>query len=161
MNRRRIKANDPLTNSQYAYADNYIKTSKYTLLTFLPLNLFEQFRRLANTYFLCLLILQLIPQISSLTPITTAVPLIVVLAITGIKDAHDDICRHKSDNQVNNRLSELLKPDGRLVREPWHRVKVGDIIRIENDQFVAADLMILSTSEPNGFCFVETAELDG
>lgn len=160
MMRRRIKANDYLINSQYNYADNYIKTSKYTLLTFLPLNLFEQFRRLANTYFLCLLILQLIPQISSLTPITTAVPLIVVLAITGIKDAHDDICRHQSDNQVNNRLSELLK-DGRLVREPWHKVKVGDIIRIENDQFVAADLMILSTSEPNGFCFVETAELDG
>lgn len=160
MIRRRIKANDYLANSQCNYADNYIKTSKYTLLTFLPLNLFEQFRRLANTYFLCLLILQLIPQISSLTPITTAVPLIVVLAITGVKDAHDDICRHKSDNQVNNRLSELLK-DGRLVREPWHKVKVGDIIRIESDQFVAADLMILSTSEPNGFCFVETAELDG
>lgn len=160
MIRRRIKANDYLANSQYEYADNYIKTSKYTLLTFLPLNLFEQFRRLANTYFLCLLILQLIPQISSLTPITTAVPLIVVLAITGIKDAHDDICRHQSDNQVNNRLGELLK-NGQLVREPWHKVKVGDIIRIENDQFVAADLMILSTSEPNGFCFVETAELDG
>lgn len=160
MNRRKIRANDHNFNSQFDYADNYIKTSKYGLLTFLPLNLFEQFRRLANTYFLCLLILQLIPQISSLTPITTAVPLIVVLAITGIKDAHDDICRHNSDNQVNNRLSELLK-NGRLVREPWHKVKVGDIIRIENDQFVAADLMILSTSEPNGFCFVETAELDG
>lgn len=140
MIRRRIKANDYVTNSQYKYADNYIKTSKYTLLTFLPLNLFEQFRRLANTYFLCLLILQLIPQISSLTPITTAVPLIVVLAITGIKDAHDDICRHQSDNQVNNRLSELLK-DGRLVREPWYKVKVGDIIRIENDQFVAVSLL--------------------
>lgn len=143
MIRRRIKANDPVANGQYDYADNYIKTSKYSLLTFLPLNLFEQFRRLANTYFLCLLILQLIPQISSLTPITTAVPLIVVLAITGIKDAHDDICRHQSDNQVNNRLSELLT-DGRLVREPWHKVKVGDIIRIENDQFVAVSINLIA-----------------
>ncbi|KAG9511169.1 putative phospholipid-transporting ATPase IM [Fragariocoptes setiger] len=158
--RSKIKANDYASNSQFAYADNYIKTSKYTLLTFLPYNLFEQFRRLANTYFLCLLILQLIPQISSLTPVTTAVPLIVVLAITAIKDAHDDICRHQNDNQVNNRLS-LLLADGQLLRERWHKVKVGDIIRIENDQFVAADLMILSTSEPNGFCYVETAELDG
>lgn len=149
MNRRIIKANDNAFNSQYQYADNYIKTSKYSLLTFLPLNLFEQFRRLANTYFLCLLILQLIPQISSLTPITTAVPLIVVLFITGLKDAHDDICRHQSDNQVNNRLSQLLK-DGHLVREPWHKVKVGDIIRIENDQFVAVSMHTncLSTSIP-------------
>lgn len=138
-NRRRIKANDYVANEQHHYADNYIKTSKYTLLTFLPYNLFEQFRRLANTYFLCLLILQLIPQISSLTPITTAVPLIVVLAITAIKDAHDDICRHRSDNQVNNRLSLLLK-NGELVKERWHHVKVGDIIRIENDQFVAVSL---------------------
>ena len=38
--------------------NNYIKTSKYSLLTFLPLNLFEQFQRLANFYFLCLLVLQ-------------------------------------------------------------------------------------------------------
>lgn len=139
-NKRRIRANDNVYNSQFAYADNYIKTSKYSPLTFLPFNLFEQFRRLANSYFLCLLILQSIPAITPLSPITTAVPLVVVLAITAIKDAHDDICRHKSDNQINNRLSELLR-DGRLVREPWHRVKVGDIIRIENDQFVAVGIV--------------------
>jgi hypothetical protein len=69
---------------------NYIKTSKYSVLTFLPLNLFEQFQRLANFYFLCLLVLQVIPAISSLTPITTAVPLIGVLALTAVKDAYDD-----------------------------------------------------------------------
>ena len=40
------------------FQNNHIKTSKYRLLTFLPLNLFEQFQRLANFYFLCLLILQ-------------------------------------------------------------------------------------------------------
>lgn len=143
MNRRRIRANDNLYNNQFNYADNYIKTSKYSLITFLPLNLLEQFRRLANTYFLCLLILQWIPAISPLNPITTLIPLIVVLAITAIKDAHDDICRHKSDNQINNRLSELLR-DGRLVREPWYKVKVGDIIRIENDQFVAVSFIKLN-----------------
>lgn len=71
--------------------NNYIKTSKYTLFTFLPLNLLEQFQRIANFYFLCLLLLQLIPQISSLTPVTTAIPLIGVLALTAVKDAYDDI----------------------------------------------------------------------
>lgn len=38
--------------------NNAIKTSKYNIFTFLPLNLFEQFRRLANAYFLFLMILQ-------------------------------------------------------------------------------------------------------
>lgn len=114
MHERRIQANNPQYNSQFKYAvsraicdlfqfnitkwsccsvpqNNYIKTSKYTLLTFLPLNLLEQFQRIANFYFLILLLLQLIPQISSLTPVTTAIPLIGVLALTAVKDAYDDI----------------------------------------------------------------------
>ncbi|XP_023211422.1 phospholipid-transporting ATPase ID-like, partial [Centruroides sculpturatus] len=157
---RRVRANDPEFHYQFNYANNYIKTSKYTFLTFWPLNLFEQFQRLANFYFLCLLVLQLIPQISSLTPVTTAVPLVVVLTVTALKDAIDDIQRHRSDSQVNNRLSKVLRR-GRVVEERWHKVQVGDIIRMENDQFVAADLLLLSTSEPNGLCYIETAELDG
>uniref|UniRef100_A0A4W5MDV1 P-type ATPase N-terminal domain-containing protein n=1 Tax=Hucho hucho TaxID=62062 RepID=A0A4W5MDV1_9TELE len=58
--------------------------------TFLPVNLFEQFQEVANTYFLFLLILQLIPQISSLSWFTTIVPLVLVLSITAVKDATDD-----------------------------------------------------------------------
>lgn len=78
------------TNIFIDLQNNYIKTSKYSVLTFLPLNLFEQFQRLANFYFLCLLVLQMIPAISSLTPITTAIPLIGVLTLTAVKDAYDD-----------------------------------------------------------------------
>ncbi|XP_039438837.1 probable phospholipid-transporting ATPase IM isoform X5 [Culex pipiens pallens] len=159
-NERRIRANDREYNTQFKYANNYIKTSKYSILTFLPLNLLEQFQRLANFYFLCLLILQLIPAISSLTPVTTAIPLIGVLMLTAIKDAYDDFQRHMSDSQVNNRGSKTLR-HGKLVDERWSGVQVGDIIRMDNDQFVAADILLLSSSEPNGLCFIETAELDG
>lgn len=74
----------------FLFQNNYIKTSKYTLLTFLPFNLLEQFQRLANFYFLCLLLLQLIPAISSLTPVTTALPLLGVLMLTAAKDGYDD-----------------------------------------------------------------------
>lgn len=55
---RKARSNDPEYNNAYNYANNYIKTSKYTALSFLPLNLFEQFQRIANSYFLILLILQ-------------------------------------------------------------------------------------------------------
>uniref|UniRef100_A0A3B4D376 Phospholipid-transporting ATPase n=1 Tax=Pygocentrus nattereri TaxID=42514 RepID=A0A3B4D376_PYGNA len=135
-------------------------TSKYNIITFLPVNLFEQFQEVANTYFLFLLILQLIPQISSLSWFTTIVPLVLVLSITAVKDATDDYFRHKSDNQVNNRQSQVLI-NGILQKEKWMNVRVGDIIKLENNQFVAADLLLLSSSEPHGLCYIETAELDG
>ncbi|MBV94382.1 Phospholipid-transporting ATPase ID, partial [Eschrichtius robustus] len=68
--------------------------------------------------------------------------------------------RHKSDNQVNNRQSQVLI-NGILQQEQWMNVCVGDIIKLENNQFVAADLLLLSSSEPHGLCYIETAELDG
>ena len=90
----------------------------------MPLNLLEQFQRLANFYFLILLILQLIPAISSLTPVTTAIPLIGVLSLTAIKDAYDDFQRHLNDSQVNNRISKCLR-NGKLVDEKWSGVQVS------------------------------------
>ncbi|XP_073424573.1 probable phospholipid-transporting ATPase IM isoform X1 [Dendrobates tinctorius] len=157
---RRVKANDRDYNEKFKYANNGIKTSKYNILSFLPINLFEQFQRVANAYFLFLLILQLIPEISSLSWFTTIVPLVLVLTITAVKDATDDFFRHKTDNQVNNRQSQVLLGD-RLQNEKWMNVKAGDIIRLENNQFVVADMLLLSSSEPHGLCYVETAELDG
>ncbi|XP_067260658.1 phospholipid-transporting ATPase ID isoform X2 [Chanodichthys erythropterus] len=157
---RRVRANDREYNEKFQYANNCIMTSKYNIVTFLPVNLFEQFQEVANTYFLFLLILQLIPQISSLSWFTTIVPLVLVLSITAVKDATDDYFRHKSDNQVNNRQSQVLI-GGILQKEKWLNVRVGDIIKLENNQFVAADLLLLSSSEPHGLCYIETAELDG
>ncbi|XP_061409847.1 phospholipid-transporting ATPase ID-like isoform X1 [Lethenteron reissneri] len=160
---RHLKANDREFNEKFQYATNRIKTSKYNVVTFLPVNLFEQFQRVANAYFLFLLILQLIPQISSLSWFTTIVPLVLVLTITAVKDASDDLFRHRSDNQVNNRQSQvhINGKSGRLQNEKWMNVRVGDIIKMENNQFVAADLMLLSSSEPHSLCYIETAELDG
>ncbi|XP_055338494.1 phospholipid-transporting ATPase ID-like [Paramacrobiotus metropolitanus] len=157
---REIFINQHDQNAQFRYANNYIKTSKYNVLTFLPKNLFEQFQRLANVYFFVLMLLQWCPVISSLTPITTMMPLFFVLLLTAVKDLVDDVQRHRSDNKVNGRRSDVLR-GGKFVQERWDKVVVGDIIRMEDGQFVAADLMLLSSSEPNGLVYIETAELDG
>ncbi|XP_040102818.1 phospholipid-transporting ATPase FetA-like [Oryx dammah] len=157
---RYLQANNREFNSLFGYPDNSVKTSKYNALNFLPMNLFEQFQRLANAYFLFLLFLQLIPQISSLAWYTTVVPLMVVLSITAVKDAIDDMKRHQNDNQVNNR-SVLVLMNGRIVTEKWMNVQVGDIIKLENNQIVTADILLLSSSEPYSLTYIETAELDG
>ncbi|KYO28935.1 hypothetical protein Y1Q_0009772 [Alligator mississippiensis] len=142
------------------YAGNAIKTYKYNPITFLPLNLLEQFKRAANFYFLILLILQAIPQITTLSWYTTLVPLLLVLGITAIKDLVDDVARHRMDNEVNNRTCDVIK-EGRFKDTKWKDIKVGDVLRLKKNSFVPADILLLSSSEPNSLCYVETAELDG
>nr|XP_019584821.1 PREDICTED: phospholipid-transporting ATPase FetA-like [Rhinolophus sinicus] len=157
---RYLQANNKELNSTFGYPSNAIKTSKYNVFNFLPLNLFEQFQRLANAYFLILSIFQLIPQISSLAWYTTVIPLMVVLAMTAVKDAIDDVKRHQNDNHVNNR-SVLVLVNGRMEEKKWMNIQVGDVIKLENNQPVTADVVLLSSSEPHSLTYVETAELDG
>eukprot|EP00118_Oscarella_pearsei_P013031 m.100197 g.100197 ORF g.100197 m.100197 type:complete len:1253 (+) comp37085_c0_seq9:5030-8788(+) len=154
---RTVHANKPEEHEEDDYDGNEITTSRYTWYTFLPVNLFIQFQRAANAYFLVLLILQLIPVISSLNPISTVVPLVLVLSATGVKDAYDDIIRHRSDREINQRKAQVL---GRTEVQ-WQEVRVGDILEVKNNDFIAADLLLLSSSEENDLCYLETAELDG
>jgi hypothetical protein len=76
-------------------ATNEISTAKYTFVTFLPRNLFEQFLRVANMYFLLMVILQLIPGLSPTSIVTTVAPLVFVLAVNAIKEGYDDVQRHR------------------------------------------------------------------
>ncbi|XP_053730137.1 phospholipid-transporting ATPase IC [Synchiropus splendidus] len=142
------------------YSGNAIKTYKYNVITFLPLNLYEQFKRAANLYFLALLILQVIPDISTLPWYTTLIPLVVVLGVTAIKDLVDDLARHRMDKEINNRRCDVLL-DGRFQESRWRNIQVGDVVRIRKNDFIPADLLLLSTTNPNSLCYVETAELDG
>jgi phospholipid-translocating ATPase len=48
------------------YVDNKIRTTKYTLLSFLPKNLLEQFHRVANLYFIFIQLLNWVPVSSKI-----------------------------------------------------------------------------------------------
>ncbi len=82
---------------------NVVETTKYTIWNFLPKNLFEQFHRFANIYFLAIAILNWVPAIKAFAKEITMIPLLFVLSVTLVKDLFEDHRRRRSDNVVNNR----------------------------------------------------------
>lgn len=146
--------------SKRKYSGNAIRTAKYNLLTFLPLNLYEQFHRMANVYFVFVILLQTFPEISTLPWYTLLFPLSCLLIIRGLRDLIDDIGRHRSDRSINSRPCEILAGRRFCWRE-WRDICVGDIVRLRKDSVVPADLLLLCSSEPSSLCYVETADIDG
>ncbi|XP_017865229.1 PREDICTED: probable phospholipid-transporting ATPase IA isoform X3 [Drosophila arizonae] len=142
------------------YCNNRISTAKYNVLTFIPSFLFEQFRRYSNIFFLLIALLQQIPDVSPTGRYTTLVPLVFILSVSAIKEIIEDVKRHRADNEINHRLIERLE-NGTWTTVRWSELTVGDIIKVVIDTFFPADLILLSSSEPQAMCFIETANLDG
>ncbi|XP_044255942.1 phospholipid-transporting ATPase IA isoform X12 [Tribolium madens] len=142
------------------FVNNRISTAKYSILRFIPLFLFEQFRRWANIFFLMIALLQQIPDVSPTGRYTTLVPLIFILAVSAIKEIIEDIKRHRADDETNHRKIEVLRGEN-WISVRWMDVIVGDIVKVLNNTFFPADLVLLSSSEPQGMSFIETANLDG
>lgn len=247
------------------YPRNKVRSAKYTALTFIPKNIGGQFTHdIANIYFLFLIILGVFPIFGVPSPILAAVPLIVIVAMTAIKDSIEDSQRTATDMEVNNQPTHILTQvnerlgflyenqnvsdenvsiwrrfkkwntkmlfrglgaskrnltkKGRAMKErqkhaevptterksfdsghelepvptnnrnsnnpfrksmqsrrsyharertlefsrkTWKEVKVGDILRVQNNEEVPADILILSSSDDDNCCFVETKNLDG
>lgn len=85
------------------YGDNYVRTTKYTLASFLPKSLFEQFRRAANFFFLVTGILSF-TDLAPYSAVSAIFPLIIITLATMIKEGYEDVRRKK---QVYT-LSHLL-----------------------------------------------------
>jgi len=145
-----------------AYADNGIRTSKYTPLSFIPKNLLEQFHRFANLYFLFIVLLNWIPAISAFGKEVAMIPVIFVLGVTAIKDAFEDRRRRLSDRRINNSTCRVYRPDvERYVRVLFSELRVGDIVHLSCDEAIPADVLMLRSSGKHGLCFIETSNLDG
>ncbi|CAN8012891.1 unnamed protein product, partial [Ixodes pacificus] len=147
------------------------RTAKYNFISFLPKFLFEQFRRYANVFFLFIALLQQIPNVSPTGRYTTAVPLVFILLVSALKEIVEDFKRHLADDAVNKSvvLGKTLAfvcplpalRDGEWKGVKWTQVTVGDFVKITSGQFFPADLILLASSEPQGMCYIETANLDG
>uniref|UniRef100_A0A8C4VDN7 ATPase phospholipid transporting 11A n=1 Tax=Falco tinnunculus TaxID=100819 RepID=A0A8C4VDN7_FALTI len=141
------------------FPDNRIVSSKYTFWNFVPKNLFEQFRRIANFYFLIIFLVQLIIDTPT-SPVTSGLPLLFVITVTAIKQGYEDWLRHKADNAMNQCPVHFIQ-HGKLVRKQSRKLRVGDIVMVKEDETFPCDLIFLSSSRGDGTCFVTTASLDG
>lgn len=164
-----------------AYMDNTVRSSKYTVWNFLPRQLFAQFSKLANFYFLSVSILQMIPGLSTTGSFTTIVPLCFFVTISMAKEGYDDFCRYRLDKAENNRVVSVLHADNlaasttggaseslsmtsapkHWVTKKWREVRVGDIVRLVRNEAAPADLVILHAAGSNGIAYMETMALDG
>ncbi|XP_074605691.1 putative phospholipid-transporting ATPase IIA isoform X2 [Brevipalpus obovatus] len=142
------------------YPSNIIRNQKYNLITFLPMVLFNQFKFFLNLYFLGMACSQFISEFKVGLLYTYWAPLGFVLAVTLIREAVDDVLRYKRDKQVNSQFYRVLTADGVIVLAS-SKIRVGDIIIVDKDQRVPADMIFLKTSERNGACFIRTDQLDG
>ncbi|KAG6889115.1 hypothetical protein C0995_003684 [Termitomyces sp. Mi166 len=140
-----IALNNTAANGEFSF--NSVSTSKYNLATFIPKFLFA-----------CI---QQIPGVSPTNPYTTIVPLAVVLLASAFKEVQEDLKRHQSDAELNARKAKVLTFESSFTEKKWRDIKVGDVVRLESDDFIPADMILLSSSEPEGLCYIETSNLDG
>lgn len=145
---------------QFKYPNNYIRTTKYTLLTFLPLNLYQQFQKMSNVFFFMNMVIALVPGVSPVFPATTIMPLVAVLGVAAARDAWEDYHRYQSDKRANSFPVEMVR-NGQVVTGASKDVRVGELLHLQRGAEVPADCLVLSTSFPDGSCYVETANLDG
>ncbi|XP_030775506.1 probable phospholipid-transporting ATPase VD isoform X3 [Rhinopithecus roxellana] len=145
-----------------AYVNNRIRTTKYTLLNFVPRNLFEQFHRAANLYFLFLVVLNWVPLVEAFQKEITMLPLVVVLTVIAIKDGLEDYRKYKIDKQINNLITKVYsRKEKKYIDRCWKDVTVGDFIRLSCNEVIPADMVLLFSTDPDGICHIETSGLDG
>ena len=62
-------------------------------LSFLPVAILVQFKRLSNVYFLATAVISCIPDFSPITPASTFVPLVFVIFMSIMREAYEDYVR--------------------------------------------------------------------
>nr|XP_043611230.1 phospholipid-transporting ATPase 1-like isoform X2 [Erigeron canadensis] len=160
-NSRLIYINNPQrTNEEYDFTGNEITTSKYTIINFLPKNLFIQFHRVAYLYFLVIAALNQLPPLAVFGRTVSLFPLLFVLTVTAIKDGYEDWRRHRSDRNENNKESLVLQV-GKFRLKRWRDIRVGEVVKVCADEAIPCDIVLLRTSDPSGVAYIQTMNLDG
>jgi len=142
------------------YPQNVIRNQKYTLWSFLPVTLYEQFKSFINFYYLILTLSQFIPVLKVGPIFTYAAPLAFVVGLSIVMEGYLDVRRMLRDRDVNHEVYKRVTKKG-LVDIKAADIKVGHFIQVETDRRIPADMLLIQSSSETGASFVRTDQLDG
>ena len=156
------------STNNVTYWSNKEENHKYSLLFFVPVVLFNQFKQFGNFFYLLLSISQFIPQFKVGFMFTYLSPLCIVILFSMGKELYDDIKRRLQDKKTNATLITTLSLDKETwkvnrIQKPASELQIGDIIELNKDTRVPADIIVLKTfndTEDNQ-AFIRTDQLDG
>jgi phospholipid-translocating ATPase len=139
---------------------NRISTTLYRFYNFLPLALLNQLKRVTNLYFILQAFLTFFPAVSTVAPGPAVIPILFVLTFSLFFDLGEDFMRFLRDKALNQKQVKVLQ-DNQWVSVESQHLKEGDILLVQNDEEVAADVVLLSFSSASAYAYIETANLDG
>lgn len=139
--------------------DNYVKTHRYNILNFIPLTLFENFRIVANDYFLFILVICCLPY-SPVEWVFQLIPLSFVLLVSMVKSGIEDYLKFREDQTKNNTQYFVYQNNNWEVTKS-SAIRIGDLVKIKNDQMIPCDLLYVCSSNNDGICNYSEANLNG
>ena len=149
-----------IANQKMIYNNNSIRTCQYTLLTFFPLALINQFKTAFNWFFLIYNVIAMIPELSDLEPAAEITPFIIVLILNLVKEAIEDYRKYSNDKKANN-ANVLIFKDKRFKKEKCQNIRVGNILKIYKEDLIPADVLIIKSALKSGLAYMQTSNLDG
>ena len=148
VNTRTISLFDDEKSKQYC--TNKIKTTKYNVITFLPLSILFQFTTYSNIYFLIVAILLAIKKISPQDPTVALIPFIFVIIVGVLVELFEEIKKWRNDTNFNNSTTIIVSPTTKnesIIK--WAELKVGNVIKVLKNETIPSDILIIKTSLQN------------
>ena len=151
---------------------NKVENNKYNIILFLPTVIYNQFKQFGNFFYLVMAISQFIPDIKVGFLFAYVSPLCVVVIVSLLKELADDINRRIQDFKTNSTKVTVIQfvknkksssKELKKIKKTYSNLKVGDIIELNKDERIPADIVVLKTynESEDSNTFIRTDQLDG
>ena len=153
---------------------NKVENNKYNIILFLPTVIYNQFKQFGNFFYLVMAISQFIPDIKVGFLFAYVSPLCVVVVVSLLKELADDVNRRIQDIKTNSTKVTTIQfvknpkqknspKELKRIKKSYANLKIGDIIELNKDEQVPADIIVLKTfnESEDSNTFIRTDQLDG